>query len=560
MINLTKRSSYQKKRSFFLSLIVVISLLTLPAIIFLSTSPKKQNTQVKAAGAKFYGVNIHPIEIEPSSQAALLDSMKAAGVQSARLDIPWNLIEPTAKGTLDQSNISRLDAMIDGMVARNIEPLGTVTYAPQWANNSTDRKVPPINNKDYTDFLNLLQNRWAGKVRAYEIWNEPDGYWSWTNPDPVKYTALLKSAYSAAKAVDPNVTILAGSLSNTGLNQQNFLKTMYQNGAHGYFDVWSQHFYGDSPNHSGPTCSISPESISDNFTNNMLPILQANGDGNTPVWITETGYTTCTNGCISEPLQGEYLTRQYTKALSMPTVQRLFYYDVINDFDSATNTYSPQLPEHNYGLLRRDLSKKPAYYAFQALAATTSPTVTNTATPTQLPANTPTLLPTATVTPTKTPTPTPTIPPTELLQNRSFENGTTSWVLNKTAPAAGTFARVTDTKNDGTYSGLLTVTTGSTNGWYVQFTQPNIPLTSGKKYTLKFWAKASANRALPIVLQKYGAPYTVYFNGSMNLTTVWQQYTATYQATASDPNIFLGFNIAQTTGSIWLDNVSLTVQ
>ena len=556
MIKFTKLLSYKKKPAFFFSVLLVLSLLTLPAVIFLSTSPKQQNTQAKAAGAKFYGVNLHPIEIDPSSQSALLDSMQSAGVQSVRIDIPWNLIETDGKGVLNQTNIDRLDAMINGMVTRNIEPLGVVTYTPQWANNSTDRKVPPINNKDYTDFLNLLQTRWVGKVKAYEIWNEPDGYWSWTNPDPVKYTALLKSAYTAAKAVDPNVVILGGSLSNTGLPQKNFLTTMYQNGAHGYFDVWSQHFYGDPPNHSGPTCSISPESISDNFTNNIFPILQANGDGNTPIWITETGYSTCTNGCISEALQGEYLTRQYTKALSMTNVQKLFYYDMINDYDGATGTYNPQLPEHNYGLLTRALGKKPAYYAFQSMA--TPPTATNTPSPT--PTILPTNAPTATMTPTKTPTPTPTIVAVELLQNRSFESGTTPWVLSKTAPAAGTFTRVTDTKNDGTYSALLTITTSSTNGWYVQFVQPNITITSGKKYTIKFWAKASTNRALPFVLQKYAAPYTVYSSSSVNITTAWQQYTTTYQATTSDTNVFLGFNVAQTTGSVWLDNLSLTVQ
>lgn len=546
-----KKLSYKKRTSLFLSISLLISFLTLPAIYFLFHYQTSQDSRASAAGSKFYGVNIHPIEIDQASQSAVLDSMQAAGVQTARLDIPWNLIETTGKGVMDQTNLARLDGIINGMIARNIDPLGVVTYAPQWANNSTDRRVPPSNNKDYTDFLNFLQNRWMGKVHAYEIWNEPDGYWAWTNPDPVKYTALLKSAYTSAKSVDPNVIILAGSLSNTGINQQNFLKAMYQNGAHGYFDVWSQHFYGDSPNHSGPTCSISPESISDNFTNNMLPILQANGDGNTPIWITETGYSTCTNGCISETLQGEYLTRQYTKALSMTNVQRLFYYDVMNDFDSTTTTYNPQLPEHNYGLLTRSLAKKPAYYAFQSLAIATTPTAIATATQTPSP-----------VIPTKTPTPTPspTIVPTELLQNRSFESGTTSWILNQTTPALGTFTRVTDTKNDGTYAALVTVTTSSTNGWYVQLTQPNIVLTAGKKYTVKFWAKASTNRTIPYVLQKYGAPYTVYLNGSATVTTSWQQYTATYQATASDPNIFLGFNLAQNTGSVWLDNLSLTSQ
>ena len=187
---------------------------------------------------------------------------------------------------------------------------------------------------------------------------------------------------------------------------------------------------------------------------------------------------------------------------------------------------------------------------------TAAPTIVPTSTPT--PTATPTQTPIPTPTPTRAPTPTPT--PVELLQNRSFENGTTSWVLNKTSPATGTFTRVTDTKADGKYAARIAITKISPNGWYLQFQQPNLTLTAGKKYTLSFWAKASTNRALPYVLQKNGNPYTTYLAQTANLTTTWQKYTVVYQATTSDPNIFLGFNLAEKISTVWLDNLSLIAQ
>lgn len=61
-------------------------------------------------------------------------------------------------------------------------------------------------------------------------------------------------------------------------------------------------------------------------------------------------------------------------------------------------------------------------------------------------------------------------------------------------------------------------------------------------------------------LQSGVAPdYPVYYQNTVALTTNWQYFTVTYTDRASsDPNAFLGFNLAQATGSIWIDDMSLT--
>jgi hypothetical protein len=197
-------------------------------------------------------------------------------------------------------------------------------------------------------------------------------------------------------------------------------------------------------------------------------------------------------------------------------------------------------------------------------ASTATPTspVAPTATPTSMPTATPTTLPTATPTPTVKPTATPTPLPVNLLGNPSFEttgsNWLTPWTFQVVGGAGGSVSHVSNTKADGTYSTEVTVTKStSSNPWNVQVMQGSIGLTSGKTYTISFWAKASKSRALTVVLQQNYGSYTVYLQKNFNLTTSWAQYTTTFTPTTTDANTLFSFNFAQATGNVWVDNASV---
>ncbi len=303
-----------------------------------------------SVSANFYGLNWHPIWINSTVQDQEISLFKAAGVKSVRFDVPWYFIEPT-QGSYSQTYLSRLDNAVNELDANGMDPLAIITSAPTWVTGApsgdpspstepplrtiigsscdpTKTNCTPYNGvSDYDNFLSYMMKRWAGKVNEYEIWNEPVGGWSWqytetTYPNydidnAIDYTTLLKSAYTTAKSIDPSVTILGGSLSGTDGNNQIFLKTMYQQGAKNYFDVLSQHYYCDPPSdnwcaYNGTAASrniIDPGTLAATWKNNIYPIMQQYGDGNKPVWITETGYNTYTaGGGISPSLQATYLT------------------------------------------------------------------------------------------------------------------------------------------------------------------------------------------------------------------------------------------------------------
>src|SRR5450759_1366705 len=153
----------------------------------------------------------------------------------------------------------------------------------------------------------------------------------------------------------------------------------------------------------------------------------------------------------------------------------------------------------------------------------TAPTQTHTPAPTAPPTKTPTPAPSSTPGPTATPA------PNNLVQNGSFESGTAPWTLKVVSPAAGSLVRDAGSASDGTSSAKLTISTSSSSApWNLQFRQDNFSLASGRKYTVTYWAKASASRTIGFVMQQMNSPYSLYSNQTASLTTSWQKFSYTF--------------------------------
>jgi hypothetical protein len=60
---------------------------------------------------------------------------------------------------------------------------------------------------DWTNFVSQVVQRSNGRIKYWEIWNEPDNsdFWSGMNAQLV---ALAQSAYSIIKSADPSSKIL----------------------------------------------------------------------------------------------------------------------------------------------------------------------------------------------------------------------------------------------------------------------------------------------------------------------------------------------------------------
>lgn len=68
--------------------------------------------------------------------------------------------------------------------------------------------------------------------------------------------------------------------------------------------------------------------------------------------MTETGWSTAIGPGVTEEEQGAYFVQVHTWALANPDkVDRIFWYDLMNDRDATTLDWDPTAGEHNWGLI-----------------------------------------------------------------------------------------------------------------------------------------------------------------------------------------------------------------
>lgn len=300
-------------------------------------------------------------------RAVVLDKLKAAGVTWVRIDVGWASLQESGRGFISQWYVDRVDGCVNAARARGIKVLAMLWATPAWANDGQARNVPPNNAQDYASIANWAADHFRGRVAAWEIWNEPDpaqSSWSWQG-NAAQYVGLLKAAYPAIKTADANAKVVFAGTSSA---DESFTAAAYQAGAKGSFDVMAVHPYQ-------AISDMAPEKVGDNRNwwfarvDALHQVMVANGDGATPVWFTEFGWSSHPTepGAanwqrgVSEDQQGDYLVRAVKYASThYPWVENIFWY-------AERNQIGVDIQNANYGLLRYDLSEKPAYRALRSL-------------------------------------------------------------------------------------------------------------------------------------------------------------------------------------------------
>ncbi len=243
-----------------------------------ATAIDQRGTTVGVNAQEMYGF------IQAQTDKAL-DLLKADGVDTIRVLIPWVGVEPS-DGVW---NWSAVDRMVNSANARNMSVIGILNSPPDWAEvpGTPSLGGPPADPAQYAQFASMVATRYAGKVAAYEVWNEPNYYKFWQpTPDAAAYTQLLKVAYTAIKAADPNAVVVAGGIAaapDTGtqaVDSVRFVTEMYEAGAAGYFDALSFHPYSMSLFSDGASVAGSPLMMA----NQIHDVMVAYGDGNKKIW------------------------------------------------------------------------------------------------------------------------------------------------------------------------------------------------------------------------------------------------------------------------------------
>ncbi len=291
------------------------------------------------------------------------------GVGWVRVFAAWNIFEPN-RDRLNEPEIAALEAGIAAL-PKGTKVIVDVVNTPEWETGSSNTAMPPSKTADYARFVGALAKRLAGRVSAWEIWNEEDASLWWASgPNAAAYTALLQAAYPAIKAADPSATVVLGGL--TG-NDYEFLEELYADGAKGFFDAVAVH--------TDTICDVeSPYEILRNSQTDprinrwsflgyrtVHEVMLAHGD-DSPIWMTELGWSTDTSVCnsgawagqkaagVSPQQQATFLLQAYHCLAQDPYVQVGIWYGL-----QDTEPFGS--PRGSYGLLDPTLQPKPAYAA-----------------------------------------------------------------------------------------------------------------------------------------------------------------------------------------------------
>ncbi len=267
-----------------------------------------------------------------------LQLIKDAGFTWVKQWFSWQDIEGAGKKQYDWS---RTDRIVEQVQKAGLKLIVRVSEDPDrafWAGK------PPANAGNFADFLAAVASRYAGRIQAYQIWNEPNlaREWGGNRPDPAGYARMLKGAYSAIKGIDPNAIVVTAGMAPTGTDNEiampdiKFYDQMYQamgGVSAGYFDMLGVHAAG----YAAPP-EVSPDETAGNkakyggerffafrHVEDVRALMVRYGDGGKRVVILEFGWTTDNRpdspyywhgagAGIDEALKGQYMVRAYKYA------------------------------------------------------------------------------------------------------------------------------------------------------------------------------------------------------------------------------------------------------
>lgn len=286
-----------------------------------------------------------------------------AGARVIRFPLDWATVQPHNGSRFDWSEYDRLFAAAEAQgLGVILDPTGT----PCWARGALDCFAPddpsppdPAFDSQWELFVKRAVRRYAD-LAALEVWNEPNSDCFWDGgPDPARYAQLLQEAYQASKSARPDVPVLFGGLvpedlCGTGqFDYVQFLRDADAAGATGYYDGIALHPY---PVPFGRL----------DYRERVLGLIARvrkatkpeKGQPVLPIWITELGISTQGDEPVDELTQAQRLQALYKLLARVPhlpvvVIHRLF------DVPGRGGA------ENGFGLLRSDLSPKPAYEAMR---------------------------------------------------------------------------------------------------------------------------------------------------------------------------------------------------
>lgn len=262
-----------------------------------------------------------------------LDWVETMGFTHIKQTFSWADLEPT-QGEWD---FVQADRIVDELEARGLALVVRLGHPPEWAQQAQGDTVvdvtdiPPRDLDAWAGYCGALASRYAGRIHAYQVWNEPNlaREWGGHAPDAADYVDLLAACAQAIRAADPQAVIISAGLAPTGTQpplavpDDQYLQQLYDLGFQQYADVVGMHAPGFDAPEVGPDDAVAKGGqrwMSFRRVEDLRKIMVRNGDAARQAAILETGYTTDSVHpeyawfAVDEATQADYMRRAYAYA------------------------------------------------------------------------------------------------------------------------------------------------------------------------------------------------------------------------------------------------------
>jgi hypothetical protein len=194
----------------------------------------------------YFGLTINHNESVPFPSGSAFGAIRSWDATN----VSWNDIN-TAPGVYDWSGF---DAWMTYVSSHGVDVLYTFGRTPLWASSNPTaytgygpgQCAPPTNMSDWDDFVRAVVNRAAGRIRHWELWNEPQDRTHYCGTIS-QMVIMAQHAYQIIKTANPDFQVLTpATLYDDGAGPK-WLDIYFADGGTDYADIVSFHGYLNGP-------------------------------------------------------------------------------------------------------------------------------------------------------------------------------------------------------------------------------------------------------------------------------------------------------------------------
>lgn len=341
--------------------------------------PSKKSVDVEDS---ILGIGFETLDRNTFDPQRMIPFLAESGVKFARCQTGWMRCEKTP----GQYDFRWLDEVVDPLSAVGIEtwfslsfghPVHTpaAKYEEAWK-KANGKLVPgwargwvgetPLYHGEkgmsaWKAYVRALCRHFRGRVRYFEIWNEPETFWTHCG-DPLHEMSLEEKAKDYVDFVARTAEVIRSELPDAQIiadvaqTGTAYIKALGKYHLADVIDIFSYHFYGPVPE----------EFLEARIANLRANLIPSDPSGKIRIWQGESGRASGKSGLFSFPTemaQAKYLTRRYLSDLVCGAELSSFF--TVTDF----LCYYPDGRDQYYGVIdAKNNCGKLAYYAMQGMA------------------------------------------------------------------------------------------------------------------------------------------------------------------------------------------------